>query len=642
MADEGEAVRESLQRLTGKAQEDVIKHCNDLFERARKARLQFETQWYMNIAFYFGKQNVQWAPGALGQWSRLWEPPAPSWRVRLIANRVRPLIRTELAKVTKEKPTGFVIPATTDDDDLAAARAAEQIWEHLWRDLGMNKHIRRAVFWKLLCGTAFIKDWYDPSITDSSDVKGAIQVEPVTPFHLLVPDIQEEELENQPYLIHYYAKEPDWVKSRYKKDVKPDSSTQSTILEQKFLNALGIQNQPKEHILVKEAWIKPCKKYPQGTVVTWAGDTLLVEPTNGWPYTHKQYPFTKLDHLPSGRFYADSVIPDLIPLQKEYNRTRSQVVEAKNRMSKPQLLAQRGSINPKAVTSEPGLIIFYTAGYQPPTPLPLQNLPPYVIEELDRCLRDMDDISGQHEITKGRTPPGVTAATAISFLQEEDDSKLASTISSLEEGVERLGRHFLSHVNQFWAAERKVRVLGENGQYEAFVFSKANIKGNTDFNVQAGSAQPRSKAAKQAFIMELAKMQMIPYDRALKYLDMAETGRMYEEMQIDSRQAQRENLRIAAGEQILVNTWDAHEIHIEEHNNYRKRQAYEKLDEQKKAGFEQHVQMHQAGQMQAQMMQMFGQMGGAPGGLPEPPGNGQATGAPPMMPPGGMPVEGMQ
>ena len=594
----------NFEKINGsKANTELLAYVNDKFEKCRGQRTQFERQWYTNLAFYFGRHYVQWATPVASDFARLVEPKAPPWRVRLVVNKVRAIIRTELAKITKEKPRGFVIPASTDDQDLAAARAGEAIFEHLWRELQMNRLIRRTEFWNLLCGTSFIKDYYDPNSKDLGGVPGRITAEHVSPFHLLVPDLQEEEIEFQPYVIHALAKTPEWVNDTFKVQIAPDTGSGAGMLESKFLSALGLQSAgAKSLVSVKEIWLKPCAKFPSGAVIVWAGDKILGY-ADSFQYTHNEYCFTKFDHIPTGRFYSDSTIVDLIPLQKEYNRTRSQIIEAKNRMAKPQLIAARGSVDPNKVTSEPGLIIFYTPGFSPPEPLPLVSLPNYVIEELDRTQRDMDDISSQHEVTKGRTPPGVTAATAISYLQEEDDSKLAGTVSSLEEGVEKLGRHFLSHVQQFWSAEREVHVIGDNNMYETFAFTKSDIAGNTDFRVEAGSATPRSRAAKQAFIMEAMDKGYIPPQRGLRYLDMAETGRLYEELQINARQAQRENLIMAQGVEVEIHSWDDHLAHIEEHDDFRKKQEYDKLDDQTKMIFESHNMKHKQ-----YLCAMFGQM----------------------------------
>jgi hypothetical protein len=622
---------------------ELITMMHDWFQTCRQGRLSYEREWYENLAFYFGKQYVQWANKvADAGLMRLIEPPMPPWRVRLISNKIKPVIRKELAKVTKEKPQPFVIPASTDDDDLAAARAGEQIFEHVTRELKFDRTVRRTQFWTLLCGTAFMKDWYDPNLADANGVMGSIQIEPITPFQFFIPDPQEEELDNQPYGIHVLAKTPEFVEGTYKKTVEADSNTGSGLLEQRFLHSIGVEQLPRKFVAVKECWIKPCKKFPDGAVITYAGDVIL-NVAEEWPFQYRDYPFTKMEHVPTGQFYAQSVIPDLIPLQKEMNRTRSQIIEAKNRMSKPQLIAPRGSVDPSKVTSEPGLIIFYTPGFAPPQPLPLVAVPGYVIDEINRCQRDMDDISGQHEISKGNAPTGVSAATAISFLQEQDDAMISPSITSLEECVARIGTHLLSHVDQFWEAERTIKAIGENNAFDVVMFNKAAINGNTDLNIQAGSATPRSTAAKQAFIMEMMDKKYITAEQGLRYLNMSETGRMYEELQVSTRQAERENLRLSQGEEIQTNTFDEDQIHVLAHDMYRRRQAFDRLPDEVKIAFENHVQQHK---------QKMGLQQGtpiAPGeplppspdgqlGAASPDGGGGPPGMPPM-PPGGAPPQ---
>lgn len=606
--------------LPGNDDLELLSILEDKLKVCRQDRIQFERQWLLNLAFYFGRQNVQWVgtgTGVLNGYDRLIEPPVPPWRVRLIINKIRTIVRTELSKLTKENPRAFIVPSSTEDRDLAAARAGEAIYEHLHRTLELRKVIRRSEFWAVICGSGFIKDWYDPSVPDASGNLGQIFAEAVSPFHFYVPDVEEEELEKQPYVIHQLGKDPAWVKDKYGVEVQSDSRSAS--IDMRFLNSIGITKQKNNYVAVKEIWIKPNAQFPEGLVATWAGEQILAK-EEGWPFSHGQFPFTKLDSMPTGRFYADSIVTDLIPLQKEYNRTRSQIVEAKNRMSKPQLLAPRGSIDPSKVTTEPGLIIQYTPGFAEPKPIPLQNLPSYVIQEVERIQIDMNDLSSQHEVTKGQTPPGVSAATAISYLQEADDSKLKFAVDSLEEGVERIGRHLLSHVKDFWTAERTVQVIGLNGSWESYEFSNSNIAGNTDLRVEAGSAEPTSRSAKQAFIMELGKMGWIPPTRALKYLDMAETGRLYEEMQLDARHAQRENLRILAGEQVAPNDYDNHEAHLIEHNNFCKTQEFENADPQVKQFMMIHRWIHRQQIAQA-MGGMINPGAPLPGGDPRSDGN---------------------
>lgn len=585
-----------LRKVKGtKENQQLLAYCDSLFNTAKDARVQFERQWYLNMAFYFGRHYAGWiTPNSSSNFARLYEPPVPPWRVRLVVNKVRAIVRTELAKITKERPRGFVLPSTSDDDDLFGARAGEAIYDHLYRELKLAKINKQSVFWTLLCGSGFQKDFYDNSQKDTSGQQGKIVVENVTPFHLFVPEVAEEDIENQSCVIHSMVKTKDWVKQAYDVDVPPNSTNVGGTMEDRFLGALGIQTGvTKNAVAIKEAWIKPCSKFKDGALIIWSGEEVLAM-TDSWPLEQLEYPFAKFDHIPTGRFYGDSTIVDLIPLQKEYNRTRSQIIEAQNRMAKPQLTAPRGSLDPSKITSEPGLVVLYTPGFNKPEPLPLQPLPAYVNQNLQQTQQDMNDISSQHEISRGSTPPGVEAASAISYLQEEDDTKLKTTVDSLEAAVEKVGRHILIHVQQNWEAQRQVKVTGVNDSVEVFAFNKSDLRDNTDFRIESGSALPISRAAKQAFIMELGKMQWISPSQAMRYLDMAETGRLYEETMIDVRQAQRENLMFSkgVGDNITVNAWDEHAVHIKEHDNFRKKQSYDALDQRLKLIIENHVQVH--------------------------------------------------
>lgn len=620
-------------KLSEKQTNQIIGKCNNLFSQMATSRASmFEQQWYMNMSFFFGRQYVVWrgtntnSPGLFS----LWEPPAPRWRVRLVANKVRRAVRGELAKKTKEKVRYFVVPETSTDEDAASSRAAMRISEYLFAELKWETLRRRATFWSLLTGTSFLKTFYSEMELDSSGIPGRVGLETVNSFHMYVPDYQSEDIEAQPYVCHAQAKSPEWVHNTYGKDVSADVKVGGSLLEQKFFGALGLTAMnSQDYIYVKEMWYKPCRDYPEGAVIIWAGDNLLSF-TNYWPYNFGTYPFSKIEAVPSGRFFTDSIITDLIPLQKEYNLTRSQLSEARNRMARPQLLAPAGSIDASKLTSEPGLVIPYKPGFTKPEPLQLMDIPQYVINELDRTQRDMDDISGQYEVSKGRTPPGVDSATAVAYLQEENDSIYAPEIATIEEACEKVGKQLLVMVNQFWDIPRKIKVAGENETFETMMFSNADVRGNTDFRVESGSSLPQSRSAKQAFIMEMMDKGYIPPQKGLRYLDLNETNRLYDEMQTSVRQVQRENIMMKNGTPAVINWFDNVPDHIDGHQTYMRSQEFENQPDEIKQIFLQHLQQHvqqfqTQGSVDQQMMGMIPQPG-----MPQP-----------GPPPGQMPLPGM-
>jgi hypothetical protein len=702
----------STNKAAKKQHDAIVSWAKTQFRMIRSARVSTERQWYLNLAFFAGLQNVHVLKpqtNSLGNFTstRLFVPPAPYYRARPVINRIRPTIRHELAQLTNNKPNASIVPASAEDRDLYAAQAGEQIWENIYLDHKLKFVLRRALWWNQVCGNGFIKAWWDPNAKSKDGYQGDVCFTPETPFHVLVPDFREEELESQPFLIHAQSKSSDWVKMNFPKaldgtQLNTGTSDGQDLMDDTYLNMTGTQVLNKQHnVLILECWVKPgaTPLFPQGAFFTICGDK-IVQGFQAWPFSHGQYPFAKFDHIPSGKFYATSTIDDLISLQKEYNRTRGQIIENKNRMSKQQLLAPRGSVNASAITSEPGQVIEYTPGFDAPKPLQVQDMPSYVMSELDRMMIDWNDISGQHDVSKGQAPPGVTAATAISYLQERDESTMSPTFDSVEEGLEKVARMTLSYVHDYWDVKRMVRTTGPNGSFDVVAFAGSDLGSNLDIRIEAGSSLPVSKAAKQALITDWMKMGFISPQKGMEVLDMGGINKIYESIQVDQKQIQRENLKMSkATAEVLqqyaatqlaqqlgqapagptdplqditsggmpgggaptdpsmnggsppvdpmeamqgmqqsmpglsdpnapaqpdptmppemppaplivpVNTWDNHKLHIEGHNEYRKSQAFEGLEEDTKALFESHVQQHIAA-MGVEMMTQNPQLAG--------------------------------
>jgi hypothetical protein len=371
----------------------------------------------------------------------------------------------------------------------------------------------------------------------------------------------------------------------------------------------------------------------------------VVQVAMKWPCPFPEYPFYKFNGLATGGFYTDSIVVDLIPINKEYNRTRSQMVEIKNMMGKPRLVYPQGSINPKMLSSEPGQSVPYIAGYEKPEIMPGVEVPQSFVNELQILSNDFDDISGQHEISRGDTPNSqLTSGTAISFLQEQDDSKLSYQVAGIEFAAQQLGKHYLKYVSTYWDTDRIIKVTGRNNSYETMHWKNGDLRGNTDVRIQTGSALPFSKAARQALLTEMMQNGFIPPEVGLEMMDLGGFEKMVEDFLVDKRQAMRENMKMAdAPEELIavamtpppgpnneeptsvpdpndptgmkenwltwdglpfqpqppipVNSWDNHEAHIHWHNQFRKTQEFELLSQPNKDAFELHVQLHQMAMM---------------------------------------------
>lgn len=625
-------------------------YINGEFQKCKTARQPFERQWYLNLAFMNGRHYV--SPANIpGQGFKLVPQRSPSWRVKMVVNKCRTAIRTETSKLTSSRPIPTVIPATNDNQDFAAAGVAEELLKAKFGTATYEKTYRSFIWWGSVTGSSFMKIYWDKTAKDytfpqekkvvqeASGLKnpvnigehepsnGDIKIDRITPFHIFVPDLLAEDINEQPYVIHAMTQSPDWVKKHFpemKDTVTCDTRAANTVMDTAFLITKNAQ-QVMDSVLIKEVWFKPGhSKMPEGGVVTVINDR-VVQYIPKWPYPFSEYPFYKYDGIPTGGFYSDSILVDLIPLNKEYNRTRSQMVEIKNTMGKPKLVYQKGSINPRQITSEPGQAIPYLAGFNPPIPLPAAEVPATMIKELEVLSADFDDLSGQHEVARGQAPGSVTSGVAISFLQEQDDAKLTYQVASIELATELIGKHYLKFVSKYWDLPRVVRTTGTESYAEAKSWKGSDLRGNTDVKVQTGSALPYSKAARTAMLTEFMQMGWINPHDGLELMKMGGLDKVIDEILVDKKQAMRENLKMMEltdrdlqgrdmpvpgpdgmappklNALIPVNSWDNHEAHIHFHNQFRKTQQFELLSDAHKREFELHVQTHiMAMQMPAQ------------------------------------------
>jgi hypothetical protein len=602
-----------VEYVAGSADQKLIEEWDGKLKACQQARISFERQWHENLAFYFGRQWITTTKTPQGSGFMLAEAPiTDKYRVRHTSNRILRIIRTELTKLTKEEPQFFVQPDSTEEKDRMAAMAGESIAEFLIRTKYFNRKRTEATLWALLCGTGFLKNYYDPNKLEIDNLPGKICLDAVTAYHIFVKNLHVVDIEEQPFVIQARTMEPDEVFLTWGVDLEPDTDASSTIVDSRFLNSMGIKSQTSgnKQCYVKEVYVKPNKAFPNGAMFAYGGNRILyvyepqepegilgqggpsmpspefeqlslfaevedrnpvgdpvgdndepdkIEPpksihdglpgyNHDYPYAHKRYPFAKIDHIPTGMFYAESVIKSLIPSQKEYNRTRSQMLEHRNMATKPQWAFVNGAFDQRKFTSKPGLLLPINMGFEPPKALEMPQLPPSVQAELETTLRDMDDISSQFEVAKGRVPPGIEAASAIAYLSEENDTILHHTIQSIETAVQETGIQILSNVHEFWDEARVIRMTSNNDTMEVRQFKAADLKPVMDFRVEPGSMAPRSLAAKQAFIVELMKMGAIDPSKALRYLQMSETNKLYEEMMLDVRHAKRENVYMSQGQ----------------------------------------------------------------------------------------------
>ena len=574
--------------------------------------LPLEQQWAINIAYLTGNQWIAFDKSS----RKIVEKPKENWEERVTINRIRPIIRTELAKITKSKPQFNVISASNEEEDIDAAKVGTQVLDFIWRNSNMDEKRFKIALWQITTGTGIKKTFWNDKLGDEAQLNtldeqgefaldeqgqevmqsqklGDIDNSVVSPFNFRF-DPSATEFEEAKWCVEDILRTTDEVMETYGVEVSPDGGLSSTNLFNGMLaNINGQQTdykpiKVKNGVIVKEYWELKSVKHPKGRHITIANGKLLQYEDN--PYDRLPY-FLFAHNLVPGRVHGSSNIEDLIPIQKEYNKTRTQRRLNQTRTGNQRMLVEANSLLDEP-TNEPGEIVEYRLNKNPPQWEQPPSEPGHIQAELELQLRDFEDVSGIHEVSQGNAPSGVKSGIAISFLQEQDETKFGPIIHNVESTYEKWAQFVLVLIQKNYIEPRMIKIVGKNNQVEVKEFQGSDLKGNTDVKVIAGSAMPKSTAARQDFVLNLWDKKIISDpQKALKLLEFGAIEEVFEDLSIDVNQAKAEQKQWLKGDfGHQTRDFYNHEIHIAEHNKYRKSDDYEKSQYQQQV--DDHVAQH--------------------------------------------------
>lgn len=635
--------QKNLQQLTPEQQRDVA-FVNDFYETAIELRRPFERQWYMNMAFFLGKQWVTWNNAK----RQLEVPLAPSWRVRLVCNRIMPTVLHIVAKLSQNRPVYRVIPTKAESEALNDALTSERVLRYLHQKNSQYNLNQDLFMMMTIYGTAFKYPYFDafaglhfkkqkitkqtiqkvnpetgeletvtvdvPFKNEKGEIEfwdvyeGEVKEDVLDPFSIL-PEPGATDLENSFRVMKLTSRPIEYIRQRYAagKFVQAEAESGVSSIENQLRKMMDDRYQTKSvsdirekkgrisnegFATIKELREKPSHKYPRGRYILVANGVLLH--SGDLPYefmvNRSTLGIVKYDYIKvPGRFWGKTPIEDLIPIQIELNKVRSQIIEIKNLMAKPKWIAYKESgISETSITSEPGEVVQpkYVPNVPEPHPVIPPPLPAYVTQEIDRNAKEIEEIGLIHEVSKGTTPPGIRSGVAIQFLQEQDQTVFGPVIARFEAQDAKSGTYLLELVKEKYKEHRILKIVGEDDEIEVFDFLAYDDM-PTDVQVLTGSALPESKVAKQQLIIQAFQAGMFGdirdeavRRRALRLMEIGAVDALYKDIRADEKKAERENRFFERGKVLPIDIFDAHSVHIMIHDLFRKSESYRKIKQE--------------------------------------------------------------
>lgn len=516
-------------------EEEIQKEMYEKYIKAKKYKANFDKDWEKWYRLYSGQH---------------WDGQRPDWKSTPVVNFIWSTIETIIPIMTDSSPQWVVAP--TKPENAQTADVMNDIVRRVWIKNDMDLKLPIILRNTMKYGTGFAKVWWKES--DDAGEDGDVAVSIVDPRHLF-PSPGALDLKDAAYLC-YAANVP----INYVEDMYPDATGRLVggIWEEDLTVSKTITSQSGGTSGTVIGPVQSSRNLSDGTgssastsnpvdssggrpivdrsslvtlIECWHrkdGRAWLTVCANGIvlrhgesPFDHNMFPFVKfVDYSIPSCFWGMGEVQQLEKLQDFINRRRGQTQDILRITANPPLVADANSgINPKAMTTRPGTIIYKNPQTEVKWLVPPQ-LPAalFEIQALDK--QDFDSVSGIYDVTQGRKPKGIEAASAINELQEAAQTRLRLKVREMEGSLRNLGELVIALVQQFYTEERVIRITGGDMSKPQFVTinqetvdSQGNAVrindvsvGKYDIEIGVGSTLPVNKARLYKEMLELFQM----------------------------------------------------------------------------------------------------------------------------------------
>ncbi len=600
----------------------VVKETLEDFESRVRARKGFDSQWQLNMNFYMGNQYCDVGYGGFVREI----DKQYFWQEREVFNHIAPLIDIRLSKLSKITPRIQVVPSTNEEEDIYTAKVGKKVLDSVYGKMNLTAKINQATKWSEICGTSFYKISWNSNLgqvialeDDGKKIKtGDVDISVCSPFEIYPDSATHENLDDCQSLIHARAYTVTEIKQMYGVDVEgKDINVYSLDGITSSLGGLGysglatglIETVRKDSAIVLEKYVRPNENYPDGRLIIVAGDQLVYD--GELPYVNgidgkREFPFVRqICNEEIGSFWGVSMINRLIPIQRAYNAVKNRKHEYINRLTLGVLAVEDGSVDIDNLEEEglaPGKILVYRQGATAPQFLGGEQVPSDFEKEEEKLLKEFSTISGTSEIGSMDNISASMSGVALELLIDENETRLKFTTDSIKSAIKTIAKQILRLYKQFATFPRLMKIVGENGELDAFYF-KGNDISSDDVQFDTDNENNDTLSQRRNMIFELLDKGLLSDEngnitKSMKAKIMENIGFGVWDTSVDLsdlhiKNADTENSKMNEGQSAEVKEIDDHSLHINQHIAYMLKVVYAgEVDKKIEEIFLKHIKAH--------------------------------------------------
>lgn len=602
--------QKEIEKMQKRKEQALINQVKADFLRRQRERLPLERQWELNMNFLAGNQYCEiGARGEINQTGKEYY-----WQNRGVFNHVAPIFDSRLARFEKVMPEVSVRPRSDDDKDVIDASIAEKLIAEAFKRTDFKSIESKTINWAETCGTGFYKVVWDSNagvkvgVIDGEPVyEGDVNIIPVSPFEIFPDSIYTQNIEDVKSIIHARAVSVDYVREKYGVIVDGKDINVNNLATEKTFNISGEKRGvlPNATVVI-ERYDRPSKEYPNGRLITIAGDKLLY--LGDLPYLNgkdgtRSLPFVKqVSFAQAGNFFGVSIIERLIPIQRAFNAVKNRKHEFLNRLSMGIMTVEDGSIDVDDLAEEglsPGKVLVYRQGSNQPKMLEDVTMPNDFNDEEEKLLNEFVVVSGVSDVSSSSSNAALSSGSALEILMEQDNSRLVTTAEYIRQSIIEVAKQVIRLYAQFTVSTRVVKHQGDFGKIKIYYADKSVAKSD-DVYLESENELLYTNRQRKDMVFKLldsgllhddnGKLRANVKEKVLSLLGYKDLDYQKGLARLQEEKAQSENERLL-NEYIGTEEIDDHSIHVDEHTRYVLCE-YQDFDQGKKQRFYAHINEH--------------------------------------------------
>lgn len=345
-------------------------------------------------------------------------------------------------------------------------------------------------------------------------------------------------------------------------------------------------NKLKNQFAIREFFQKPNDENPDGRYILAISDEIIYDGQlpfiNGREDStlqHRTFPIVqiKTDNAP-GEFFQDPLMKDIISIQIKYNETRDMIFRYMKVAAFGKLLFERGSVE-KAITNNVEDIIIYSKGSKPPTVLVYPTVPQDTWQEIRELKTELESMTVVNRVAiSGEGGSQIRSTKQQEMAAEQSNKSMDGVRKSLYYGFREIAIQAVKIYIQ--KVPNEIRMFSESMEHydlETYWETKNLVK-SIYINDQDALSTRESKEEEtmRAINMIMAirnSSQGMPQPELEKAtlehsLFSTEMISSFSPNKIDEDRVCREHNNLREGNNISLNNFDNHEIHLSKHREY--------------------------------------------------------------------------